>query len=118
MTSALSRFRASRSVRPKTRPCESGLKENRTPKGAQAVGGQGRGDGALWEHRVTLTWQGCADIKDGKDMAPIARLMQQFGPLMQRQEIAEAEAILDRSLEMLDGKAGAPATAPATSPKD
>lgn len=169
-------------------------------EGAQAVGGQGRGDGALWEHRVTLKWQGYADIKDGqvirvtmlaegderlrwgndrfnfggepdaahlmagraidlicgvryglisesaaadevvkdatttkggapgqtaqriqgkiqrfqagmqrrqqtgKDMAPIARLMQQFGPLMQRQEIAEAEAILDRVLSMLESE--------------
>lgn len=170
-----------------------------TAEGAQAVGSQRRGDGALWEHRVTLKWQGYADIKDGrvirltmlaegderlrwgndrfhfggepdaahlmagraidltcgvrygldlqsaaadevvkgaatgggsqaqtarriegkiqrlqagvrmrqqagKEMAPIARLMQQFGPLMQRQKIVEAEALLDRVLSILEGE--------------
>lgn len=38
----------------------------------------------------------------GRDMAPIAELMQQFGPLMQRQKLDEAEAIIDRLLKLLD----------------
>jgi hypothetical protein len=35
-------------------------------KGGQDTAGNPTRDGRLWEHRVTLNWQGYADIKDGR----------------------------------------------------
>ncbi len=42
--------------------------------------------------------------QSGGNPAEIARLMKDFGPLMQQQKPAEAETLLDRALELLDHK--------------
>ncbi len=34
--------------------------------GEQDTGRKGRGDGAFWEHRVALSWQGYADVKENR----------------------------------------------------
>lgn len=38
-------------------------------EGEQGKGGNPTGDGRLWEHRVTLKWQGYADIKENRVVA-------------------------------------------------
>ena len=45
--------------------------------------------------------------KEGADLQPVGELMQDFEPLMQQQKFAEAEALLDRALELVN-KLGSP----------
>ncbi|MGB0580149.1 MAG: hypothetical protein ACPGVU_10650 [Limisphaerales bacterium] len=42
-----------------------------------------------------------------RDLAPVSALMKQFGPLMRKQQFGKAEAILDRTLKLLEsGESG------------
>ena len=40
---------------------------------------------------------------EGRDLAPIGEILKQFDPLMRAQKFAEAEAVLDKALQMLGG---------------
>jgi spore coat protein H len=42
--------------------------------------------------------------RSGRDLAPIQKLMQQLGPLMQRGKMTEAEALLDQAIKLTDEK--------------
>ena len=47
--------------------------------------------------RGVQRWQ-----QQGKSLAPVGKIMQQFGPLMKAGKIDEADAVLDRALKLLD----------------
>ena len=40
--------------------------------------------------------------QDGKDLTPVRKIMQQFGPLVKQGKPKEAEAVLDKALKLLD----------------
>jgi hypothetical protein len=52
--------------------------------------------------------------KDGKDLSPVARIMQEFDPLMKERKFKEAEALLDRALKAVDDAKPAPEQPPAS----
>lgn len=52
--------------------------------------------------------------KDGKDLSPVARLMQGMEPLMKAQKFDEAEALLDRALKAVNDAKPAPDQPPAS----
>src|SRR5207302_1769275 len=43
--------------------------------------------------------------QEGKDLQPIGQIMQDFQPLVAQQKFAEAEALVDSALKLLDGSA-------------
>jgi hypothetical protein len=52
--------------------------------------------------------------KEGKDLSPVARLMDEFGPLMKESKFKEAEALLDRALKAVDEAKPSPLQPPAS----
>ena len=40
--------------------------------------------------------------RDGKDVTPIHKLMQQFGPLLQKGQVTEAESLIDEAVKLIE----------------
>src|SRR5579863_5634126 len=50
----------------------------------------------------------------GKDLSPVAKLLEGFNPLLKERNFVEAEALLDRALKAVDDAKPAPGRPPAT----